>query len=457
MTVRDGLTAPASWPSPRSPWRPGRDLTTAVEHVLASWTAAAASGTAGPDLGPAVLVALVHDPATTARIVPAWLRAGARCRSVGLHGGMSGFLAGLRLIARVSPGVATAAERTAASLAAVAARGRWRTTEVGFEDYDLVSGPAGMLLAQTVGDLPARPEHLATLTAHLATLGADADLSGLCIGAHRDHPLVGWAQGGVVTGLAHGVAGVVVALCAAYARTTPAEPPTPAAPPMPSPNHSPMHSPVPPPTSMPMPMQSPMQSPRPMQSRMPSSVTDDAIRAVSHLSAWLSAERTVDGLGIATWPRRGPMPSSRSIGAVRRQAWCYGCPGVSWALWTAGDALSRAGRPDGEPLREAATAAMRSLCEGYDPAVHLGDDPLGICHGAAGMMLAADAFARHAGLAPAAVLRDRLADFLFDRLDDVVVLGESDLSLLSGASGVLAALLTVTGADRAWLHCLGLS
>jgi hypothetical protein len=112
-------------------------------------------------------------------------------------------------------------------------------------------------------------------------------------------------------------------------------------------------------------------------------------------------------------------------------------------LWSAG-------------ARADALRLMRSCCQTYDPDFHLygtDADRLGICHGAAGVLLIADAFARHAGLAGAAGLRDLLWTYLIDRLDD---LRQLDDSLLTGSAGVLAALLTVGGADRKWLRCLGL-
>jgi hypothetical protein len=409
MTVQDGITAPVPLPSPRSSWRrPGRELTTAVERVLASWKAASVAGTAGPDLGPAVLAALVADPATIRDVAPAWLRDGARCGTAGLHGGMSGALAGLRLLGAVHPGLATAAGRAARSLAGVAARGRWRTNDVGFDDYDLVSGPTGMLLAHTTGGLGVHPAHVSTLTAHLAALGADTGLDGLRIGAHRDHPLLDWTQGGIVTGLAHGVAGPLAALSTVLISGT------------------------------------------------VTSGTEDVVRAVDHMSAWLVAQRTVDALGVVSWPQRVPGPR-RPLDVEPRQAWCYGSAGVSWALWTAGDALTRAGHAGGPPLCATAVAAVRTLCDGYDPDVHLTDHEFSVCHGAAGLLLVADAFALHAALPEAARLRDRLACFLHDRLADVLRLADTDPSLLTGAAGVLAALLTVEGADRTWLRCLALA
>ncbi|HTI23788.1 MAG TPA: lanthionine synthetase LanC family protein [Kutzneria sp.] len=126
----------------------------------------------------------------------------------------------------------------------------------------------------------------------------------------------------------------------------------------------------------------------------------------------------------------------------RRQGWCYGIPGIAWALWTAG-------------ARTEAVRLVRILCQTFDPELNLYGEPadrLGICHGAAGVLLIADAFARE-GVSGAATLRDLMQTYLVERLD---LVPELDETLLRGGSGVLAALLTVRGADRRWLRCLGL-
>ncbi|TDV51901.1 lanthionine synthetase LanC family protein [Actinophytocola oryzae] len=375
---------------------PTAALSAAAERVLASWTASAAADTAGPDLGPVVLATLVPDGQVPRDAIRAWLRTGNRRRAgLGLFGGMSGILAGLRLVATRYPNVVDAAERTAVAVAT--AEPRWRTSELGFDDYDVVLGSAGVVLAQVTGVLPVRQEWLAPAVTHL--VGLAESTTGFRIGAFAGHPLVGWAQGGVVTGLAHGVAGPVAAL------------------------------------SMAMPH-------LPGDAR----VAD----AVHRLASWLVSQRCADERGVMSWPARGT--SAGCVGEVRRQAWCYGTPGVAWALWAAGQMLVHGGH-DGGALCAVATEAMETLCAAYDPDFHLTDEPLAACHGAAGMLLVADAFTRHAGLPAAAALRDTLTGHLVQRLDE---LPELDATLLSGATGVLAALLTAAGGDRGWLPCLAM-
>lgn len=371
------------------------DLNSAAEHVLASWTAQADAGTAGPDLGPVVLAALLPDNAVGWAATLAWLRAGTRCgHGLGLHGGTSGILAGLRIIAARHPNAVPAAARASASVAAAGTR--WRSTEVGFTDYDVVGGPAGVVLAQLAGTHPVLPSRLAPAVAHLRALAGAED--GFRIGAHAGHPLVGWTQGGVVTGLAHGVAGPLAALSMA-------------APHVPG-----------------------------------------LAGAVQALAGWLADQRFTGPDGIVSWPQRVP-GLGHEDGPVRRQGWCYGTPGVAWALWAAGRTLVHSGHDSGGALCLLAEQAMGTLCTGYDPDRHLDYDPLAVCHGASGVLLVADAFARHAELAPAAALRDELDRYLTARLDEVANMGAD---LLSGAGGVLAALLTARGGDRGWLPCLAL-
>ncbi|WP_020670934.1 lanthionine synthetase LanC family protein [Amycolatopsis nigrescens] len=384
-----------------------RELLTAAGAVLTSWIARQNASTAAPDLGPAVLATLVaqNPVASIAQhrvshdAMRAWLRGSVHCRGPALHGGFAGVLAGMRLISSVHTDVTPAAERTAAALRT--AKQHWRSSEVGFTDYDLVSGPAGALLALTTGE----PTPMAR---HLAELAADPRLTGFRIGAHAGHPLLGWTQGAVITGLAHGVAGTLAALSMVSDRQAPG-----------------------------------------------------TLPAIRNLASWLYRHQEVDELGVVSWRARLPEPGSPALGVVRRQAWCYGNPGISWALWTAGCALRRAGFDEGRSLCDAALAAIRTFCDAYDACRHLDTertgDALAICHGAAGILLVADAFDRQASFSPAAVLRERLDGFLRERLPEIVRLGDTDQSLLSGATGVLAALLTAAGADRGWLRWVALS
>ncbi|MGA4862590.1 lanthionine synthetase LanC family protein [Streptomyces lavendulocolor] len=375
-----------------------------VTH-LEKWTAETHHEPAAPDPGIPVLAHLVAATggadavAAAGRAVALWARtAGRGPGHPGLYdGGLAGTLVGLRLGAAVHPALHRAADRLRDHLAGPAPVTARRTADVGFPDYDLITGPAGILLALSAGTSAPPP---GTLTGHLTSLCDHDDLPRLRTGQYARHPYLAWTHGRVNTGMGHGVAGIVTALTAAFRRTG-------------------------------------------------DTGTAGALRRAT---AWLHARSYVDARGLRTWPGAapgGPPPE----GADPRQAWCYGTPGVAWALWDAADALGdheAAGR---------ALAAFTTLADRYDEDFHLfGHTPgdlLGLCHGAAGVLAVADALDRHARLPAAAALAARLRARLLDRLPDALV-GPWPGGLLTGAPGALSALLTAGGAPRDWLPCLGL-
>ncbi|WP_346346824.1 lanthionine synthetase LanC family protein [Streptomyces sp. SID161] len=357
------------------------------------------------DPGVPVLAALLHGtgaPRAAARAVTVWARTAGRGRGhPGLYdGGLAGTLVGLRLGARVHPRLGPVADRLRDHLVRTTP-GR-RREGLTFPDYDLIVGPSGTLVALCAGAHPTASE-LGPLATRLATLCDTDDLTGLRTSGYAGHPQLDWLDGRVNTGMGHGVAGVTAALTAAVRHLGPRE---------------------------------------------------DLTRALEHATRWLTRQSFDDARSVRTWDGAGldgPPPG----GPRARQAWCYGNPGVSWALWDAADAVG-----DREAAAWAATA-FTTLAEGYDERFHLfGDRPadvLALCHGAAGVLAVADAFERHAGLPAAAVLKARLLAHLMDRLPAVEALGARHMGLLGGAAGTLCALLTAAhGASRAWLPCLGL-
>lgn len=375
---------------------------------LEKWAAAPLPGPHASDPGIPVLAHLVaatggpEATATAARAVALWARtAGRGPGHPGLYdGGLAGTLVGLRLGARLHPALHRAADRLRDHLAGDAVATTWRTVDVAFPDYDLITGPAGILPALCAGAEPT--EHrLQVLVRHLASLCDHDDLPRLRTGQYEQHPHLSWTHGRVNTGMGHGVAGVVTALTAALRRT--GDPAT--------------------------------------------------AQALRRATRWLARQSYDDRRGIRTWPGAGLDGAAPPTGAHPRQAWCYGTPGVTWALWDAADALD-----DGEAA-DWALAAFRTLAEGYDEDFHLfGDTPgdlLGLCHGAAGVLAVADAFARHARLPAAADLSARLTAHLEGRLPEA--LGTPwPPGLLTGPEGTLSALLTARGGARDWLPCLGL-
>jgi hypothetical protein len=166
-----------------------------------------------------------------------------------------------------------------------------------------------------------------------------------------------------------------------------------------------------------------------------------------------------DAYGVLCWPfavaghdgsaGAGPVTERES----RRQGWCYGTPGVAWQIAEAGRVLR-------DPyLVEFGCAAMASLAAAWDDDRHLDaglPDRLGFCHGAAGVLAIADAFATYAGVEPARRLAEHLYALLRAHLTGVARLGSTDRTVLTGAPGVLAVLLSREAARRDWLRAVGL-
>jgi lantibiotic biosynthesis protein len=358
------------------------------------------------DAGPALLASLavatgLDDLELAHQVLARWL--------VGLPGGNShlGAFEGLAacLVATQAassfyPRFGPLAMAVSDSIANLSSARCWRTSKVAWEDYDLICGPAGIVLALVAGH--ASIDQSLPPARHLVQL-CDRELTGFRLGDDRGDERRFWNLGRVNTGLAHGVTGVAAALRAMVDASAGAE---------------------------------------------------EFAQPLRRVCAWLMCESYLDGRRVRTWPPAGLDGRRPPQGLSRRQAWCYGTPGVAWTLWDAGRALN-----DRE-LQAFALDAMRSFCTAFEERWYLDDGPVdatvGICHGAAGTLAVADAFARHASLPAAAVLRDHLATYLLDRLEDVHKLARENMSLLSGAAGVLAVLLTVSGGARGWLTQIAL-
>jgi lantibiotic biosynthesis protein len=357
----------------------------------------------GCDAGPAVLATLVTGgerppgDAPPARAMAAWLRDfRTPSRHPGLYGaGAAGRMFALRIAAATWPRLHDPLKAQRARLVEYAAAPRWRTSQLGWEDYDLIWGPSGVLLAFAL-DPDATWAERAPLTAALARLCHGEDLPLLRVDQYHGEKLRGWNVGRVNLGLAHGLPGVMTALRAAAEADG----------------------------------------------------LDDGLRELlRRLGTRLVAESYTDDRGVITWPFGTTRPDGHRApkGTGRRQAWCYGCPGNAWTLWEVARVLGDA------ELGAFAAESARSFVSAYDDELYL--DGLGLCHGAAGLMLLFDAFAGYMGLAGAENLADHLAAHLMSRLDELAATG---WSLQEGASGALSALLTMTGGDRRWLGALGL-
>jgi hypothetical protein len=382
----------------------------AATGALAAYAAAERNGRAGwdrpADAGPALLAALVADqqgevPVSANAALAAWLsdvRAG--CTHLGLYNwGLAGIVAGLDAAVRAWPGLARTTERLRSELVERAGRRPWLPAEIGWGDYDLISGPAGITLVLARGQAIPVPDGAAA-DAQLTDLAGHDDLAALRLGQFRFEEYRGWNFGRVNTGVAHGVAGVALALCAAADAW---------------------------------------------------GTRFERMAALDRIGGWLRTEAHRSAYDVVSWhrgERRGNTLWTPPRGLPN--AWCYGAPGISWALWE----IARV-RADAD-LRQFAETAFTSYLS--HPKQHdlTGLSGFCMCHGAAGEMMICDAFDRYAGLAAAGERRHLLEQRISARLDPVTAWAARDATVLSGSSGVLAALLTVRGADRGWLAGFGL-
>ncbi|MDH3598752.1 MAG: hypothetical protein OEU26_03820 [Candidatus Tectomicrobia bacterium] len=362
------------------------------------------------DAGPAVLAALAaasgHEVGheVSVRALGAWLDGfPGGTVSAGVFGGLSGFLVGVQVASSFYPRLIPLARQLRNALANAATDRHWRTEAVAWEDYDLVSGPAGMILALAT-DHSCSPQFILPTARHLALLCDSDDLERLRVGAYRDDELRAWNYGRINSGLAHGVTGVAAALRSA--------------------------------------------------SEIAVEVREELSPPLQRVCRWLIADSYVDDRELWTWHPAGLEGGVGPRSAIRRQAWCYGTPSVAWTLWEAARVLGDV------TLQAFAEDAMRSFCTAFDETFYIDKGPvsdaLGVCHGAAGMLAIADAFALHPGLTEAASLRDRLEGYLLDRIDEIQWLAHRDMTLITGASGILAVLLTRHGAQREWLSQIAL-
>lgn len=328
-------------------------------------------------------------------------------------GGLAGRALGFAHAALVEPRLAAigalAVGRLAESDVSVARRER----DPASRDYDLIGGAAGIVLAMTA---PGSPQgyDIGPLTRYLARLCDAADLPRLRIGSDGGIDMARWTIGRINLGLGHGIPGVLAALVAAWPRLAPAD-------------------------------------------------QQAAAAAIRRITAYLVRHARGDSRGVIGWPfatprargmRGGQADDEPSAAAeLSRQAWCYGTPGVAWQLAEAGRILQDA------DLIGFATTAMTSLAAAWDDdhyLGHLAGGRLTFCHGAAGVLALADAFALHTGLMSARRLAGHLAGFLVQRLPAVARLAATNLTVLDGATGVLAVLLSRERARRGWLAALGL-
>ncbi len=176
--------------------------------------------------------------------------------------------------------------------------------------------------------------------------------------------------------------------------------------------------------------------------------TDEGIERIV---AWSLAHRVDDRRG-ANWPSFYPLPrpgereESRAKPRPAIAGWCYGSPGLSRALYLAGQALAR---PD---WSQVAVDAMRSA---VTRPVEERDIPSPtFCHGVAGLLQITMRFARDTGLPVFEHATRALLAQLVDAYDPGSILGFrsidhtgtsiDDPGLLDGAPGACLVMLAAT-------------
>jgi hypothetical protein len=358
------------------------------------------------DSGPMILAYVANSAGTlpgglAQRVARRWLdELPEQMYTVGAFGGLGGFLAGIRAGIAIDDEFASLSDHVVDQTRRWLAGMRWRTSLVAWDDYDLFRGPSGLLLAGASSEADTTP--FIPAARHLARLCDDPGLGRLRAGTEID-PRSAFNIGRINTGMGHGVTGVISAL------------------------------------------------------RHVVETLEDGNQyrpALRRACGWLVEEAYLAEDDFITWPPVGRDGAKVSGVAQRRQAWCYGTPGVAWALWDAGRIL------DDDSLQLLGEEAMRSFCRVFDADYHIDTHDIGealaICHGAAGTLAVADAFARLAGLREAVTLRVELDQYLLDRFDQIFAIAQTDMTMLSGAGGILSVMLTVHGGARNWLSQIAL-
>lgn len=174
--------------------------------------------------------------------------------------------------------------------------------------------------------------------------------------------------------------------------------------------------------------------------------------AIDRLATWLAEHRVDDAWGV-NWPFIYPArpQEAASIPLLpARTAWCYGNPGIAWALWLAGEALNRTA------YRELALDAMTAVFR-KPMALRQIDAPT-FCHGIAGLLMLALHFAKETNLPIFYDAVQTLTEHLIAQHDPDALLGFYDVEpgpirfeqpgLLTGTAGVVLTLLAV-GTDQA--------
>ena len=174
--------------------------------------------------------------------------------------------------------------------------------------------------------------------------------------------------------------------------------------------------------------------------------------AIRRLADWIVAQQYEDDWG-ANWPYAVPPDGIQSPESSTRSAWCYGSPGVARALWLAGCALQ-----DGE-LQDVAIEALRAVRR-RPIKIRRIDAPI-LCHGVAGLLQIVLRFANDTGQHFFVEMATELTQQLLGLFEPDSLAGFRDIEpdgrkvdnpgLLEGAVGAALTLLAAaTDVEPAW-------
>ncbi len=335
---------------------------------------------------------------------------------VGLVGGLAGLCFTVHYLSRGGQRYQQLLQSLEAILVKQVARLTVQTeiNSVGFHDYDLISGPAGIgryLLLRP--EVPGTTEVLHMVLSRLIYLSQEDDgrlryfvpPQRATEERRRTYP-----EGFIDCGLAHGVPGPLALLSLAHVQGV---------------EHPGLED------------------------------------AIERLASWMVAQSYRDEWGI-NWPYSVSYEHEANETQTRntRAAWCYGNPGVARALWLAGCALGDSS------LRSLALEAMRAVH--YKPLEALDIPSPIICHGIAGVLQIAMRFANDTGEDTFTEMSSKLAQQLMLQFQPDAPFGFRHIEaqgnsvdnpgLLEGAAGVTLALLSAAvGMEPAWDRLLLIS
>ncbi|QBD74930.1 hypothetical protein EPA93_02565 [Ktedonosporobacter rubrisoli] len=181
--------------------------------------------------------------------------------------------------------------------------------------------------------------------------------------------------------------------------------------------------------------------------------------AIKHVADRLVDFHREDEWGI-TWPRAWPIGRVTSPELLQgtRTAWCYGTPGVAYALWLAGKAL------DCETYSELARVGMQSVFRRPLAARRISSPSF--CHGIAGLLQITLHFANATGDALFSQAANTLCEQLLSLYQPASLLGYRHLDiegsqvlvdhpwLLDGVAGIALVLLAAsTSNEPSWDRC----